>query len=116
LANVSQSGRYLVTPDSLVDAATIAVDASLGNDFTVTLTADRTLGNPTNPVNGQKIMFVIRQDGTGSHTLALDTAYRLGADITSVTLSTGANKTDYLGVRYNGTDSKWDVIAFVKGY
>ncbi len=22
----------------------------------------------------------------------------------------------YLGVRYNGTDSKWDVIAFVKGY
>lgn len=114
--NITQSGRYLSTPDALVDAATIAVDASLGNRFTVTLTGNRTLGNPTNPVDGQMIMFVIRQDGTGNRTIALDTAYRLGTDISSVTLSTGANKTDYLGVYYNGTDSKWDVIAFTKGY
>lgn len=114
--NLTQSGRYLSTPDTLTDAATIAVDASLGNDFTVTLGGNRTLGNPTNSVNGQKIMFAIRQDGTGTRTLTLGTDYRLGADITAVTLSTAVNKTDYLGVRYNSTDSKWDVIAFVKGY
>jgi hypothetical protein len=116
VVNLSQSGRYLSTPDALTDAATIAVDASAGNDFTVTLTADRVLGNPTNSVNGQKIMFAIRQDGTGGHTLTLDTNYRLGVDIDEVVLSTGAGKIDYLGARYNGTDSKWDVIAFVKGY
>lgn len=114
--NLTQSGRYLNTPDALTDAATIAVDASLGNDFTVTLGGNRTLGNPTNPSNGQKILFAIRQDGTGNRTLTLDTAYRLGTDIPSVTLSTAANKTDYLGVRYNGTDSTWDVLAFTKGY
>lgn len=114
--NLTQSGRYLSTPDALTDAATIAVDASLGNQFKVTLGGNRTLGNPTNPVDGQKIMFAIRQDATGNRTLALDTAYRLGTDIASVTLSTAANKTDYLGVVYNGADSKWDVIAFVKGY
>jgi len=113
---VTLSGRQVSTPDVLTDAATIAVDASLGNDFTVTLGGNRTLGNPTNSVNGQKIVFAIRQDGTGSRTLALGADYRLGTDITAVTLSTAANKTDYLGVRYNGTDSKWDVIAFVKGY
>jgi len=114
--DLTQSGRYLSTPDALTDAATIAVDASLGNDFTVTLGGNRTLGNPTNPVNGQKIMFAIRQDGTGNRTLTLGSAYRLGTDISSVVLSTAAGKTDYLGVRYNNTDSKWDVIAFLKGY
>lgn len=114
--NLTQTGRYLNTPDTLTDAATIAVDASLGNDFKVTLGGNRTLGNPTNSVDGQKILFAIRQDGTGSRTLTLDTNYRLGADISAVTLSTGANKTDYLGVRYNAADTKWDVIAFVKGY
>lgn len=116
VVNLTQSGRYVSTPEVLTDAATIAVDASLGNDFTVTLGGNRTLGNPTNSVNGQKILFAIRQDGAGNRTLTLGADYRLGTDITSVTLSTAAGKTDYLGVRYNGTDSKWDVIAFAKGY
>lgn len=114
--NLTQSGRYLSTPDVLTDAATIAIDASLGNDFTVTLGGNRTLGTPTNPVNGQKILIAIRQDGTGSRTLAYSAAWRFGTDIPTPTLTTAINKTDYLGARYNGTDSVWDVIAFVKGY
>ena len=110
------SGRLSVTPDTLTDAATIAVDASLGNNFTVTLGGNRTLGNPTNAVDGQMLLFRIRQDGTGTRTLSLDTKYRFGTDITSITLSTAINKTDYLGVRYHASDDKFDVIAFVKGY
>jgi len=114
-----RTGRTLRTYSVLTDAATIAVDASLNDHFTVTLGGNRTLGNPTNaPSAGQTqmIVFAIRQDGTGSRTLALDTKYRFGSDITSITLSTAINKTDYLGVRYNVTDDKWDVIAFAKGY
>lgn len=110
------SGRLSVTPDTLTDASTITVDASLGNNFTVTLGGNRTLGNPSNAVDGQMIMFRIRQDGTGTRTLALDTKYRFGTDITSITLTTTINKTDYLGVRYHASDDKFDVIAFVKGY
>jgi hypothetical protein len=113
---VTLSGRSVSTPDVLADAATIAVDASLGNDFTVTLGGNRTLGNPTNSTNGQKLLFAIRQDATGSRTLALGSDYRFGTDITSITLSTAAGKTDYLGVRYNATDSKWDVLMFLKGF
>ena len=62
--NETLSGRLLITPDALTDAATIVVDASLGNDFTVTLGGNRILGNPSNPVNGQRILFAIRQDLT----------------------------------------------------
>lgn len=110
------AARVVSTPVALTDAATIAVNAALGNQFTVTLAGNRTLGNPSNSTAGQMILIAIRQDGTGSRTLTLDTNYRLGTDIPTITLSTAINKVDYLGVRYNGTDSKWDVIAFVKGF
>lgn len=100
----------------LSDGANIATDASLGNVFTVTLGGNRTLDNPTNPTNGQKCIWRFRQDGTGSRTISLGAAFRFGTDITGVTLSTAASKTDFMGAVYNGTDSKWDVVAFVKGY
>jgi hypothetical protein len=114
--NVTLSGRHVVTPDALTDAATIATDASLGNHFRVTLGGNRTLGNPTNPVDGQKVMWELIQDATGSRTITLDTKFALGADITAVTLTTTASKRDFLGAVYNSTADKWYVIAFVKGY
>ncbi len=103
-------------PVNLTDAATIAVDASLSNQFRVTLGGNRTLGNPTNAFDGQVIMFSIKQDGSGNRTITLDTKYRFGSDITSVTLSTTASKTDKLGVQYNQADDKFDVISFVRGF
>ena len=47
----------------LTDAGTIAVDASQGNDFRVTIAGSRTLGNPANPTDGQKIVFHVTQGG-----------------------------------------------------
>src|SRR5690242_9351887 len=46
---------------NLTDAATIAVDASTGNDFRVTIAGNRTIGTPANPVNGQQIIFQVTQ-------------------------------------------------------
>lgn len=118
----TQSGRVVATTTTLTDAATILVDASLGNQFTVTLNvagATRALGNPTNvPAVGrtQMILFAVRQDGAGNRALTFGSDYRFGTTIASITLSTGANKTDYIGVRWNGTDSKWDVIALSQGF
>jgi len=101
---------------TLTDAATIVVDATSGDIFTVTLGGNRTLGNPSGAVNGQRLTFRIRQDGTGSRTLSFDTKYRFGTDLTSITLTTTAGKTDYIGVIYHSTDDKFDVVAFMKGY
>ena len=101
---------------SLTDAATIAVDASLGNIFKVTLTDSRTMGNPTNPVAGQKMVLRIQQGGSGSYTITWDTSYRFGTDVTSPTLSTTVAKIDYLGFIYNSDDSKWDCVAVSRGY
>ena len=54
---------------TLTDAATIAVNASLGDIFQVTLGGNRTIGVPTNPSTGQRITFVIDQDARGRRTL-----------------------------------------------
>jgi hypothetical protein len=102
-------------PINLLDAANIATDVSLGAVFTVTLGGNRNLSAPTNPTSDQKVIWRIKQDGTGSRTLTLDSIFRIPASIDNITLSTAINTTDYLGAIYNAVDNKWDIIAFVKG-
>lgn len=103
-------------PVALTDATTVATNAALGDHFRVTLGGNRTLGNPTNAVDGQRILWEIIQDGTGSRTITLDTKFALGTDLTAVTLSTAAGKRDFLGAFYNSGTDKFYVTAFVKGY
>lgn len=104
------------TPVTLTDAATIVVDATLGSTFVVTISGSRTLGNPTGAINGQMMRFIVIQDGTGGRTLALDTKYRYGAEITSVTIASGAGDVSYIGVIYFAASDKFDVVAVMTGY
>ena len=104
---------------ALTDGATIALDASQGNHFRVTLGGNRTLGVPTNPVDGQKITIEFIQDGTGSRTITLSGGaggFSYGTDITVVTLTTTANKRDFVGAIYNSTANTWYVVSFIKGF
>jgi hypothetical protein len=105
-----------VMPVTLTDAVTIATDVNLSSYFRVTLAGNRTLGNPTNPVDGQGVIWEFLQDAIGSRTITLGTAFALGTDITAVTLSTGANKRDLVGAIYNATAVKWFVVALARGY
>lgn len=118
--NLSVSGQFKTPAVALTDAATIATDASLGVYFRVTLAGNRTLGIPTNPADGQTILYEFIQDGTGTRTLTLTTTgtgcFALGTDIASVTLTTTASKRDYMICKYNSTLAKWVVLGFVKGY
>lgn len=112
-------GLYIdavIPPVDLVDAATIATNAALGSHFRVTLGGNRTLGNPTNLIDGQKIIWEVIQDGSGSRTLAFDTNFAFGTDIPSITLSTTLNKRDFIGGVYNSTSGKIYVTSFIKGY
>jgi hypothetical protein len=84
------------TPVALSDGATIAVDLSLGNNFSVVLGGNRTLGDPTNVTAGQSGVIVVTQDGTGSRTLAYaGTKYKFAGG-TAPTLTTTAAAVDVL--------------------
>ncbi len=81
--------------NQLTDAPTIAVDFNAGQNFTVTLTDNRTLGNPTNCTPGQVGSIFIVQDGTGNKTLGYSNYYQFAGG-TAPNLSTAANAIDRL--------------------
>jgi len=100
----------------LVDQAEIEVNAATGSHFYVTLGGDRTLLNPKNLRDGQRIIFEIIQDGTGSRLLTLDSKFAYGATIASITLSTTADLRDFIGCVYNAIEDKLYIVAFQDGY
>ena len=114
-ATTITSNSVKVLPVELtVVSNTASTDASLSSLFTLTLTGNTTLATPTNGFSGQRIVYRLRQDGTGNKLLTLSSGFRSGP--ITVTLSTAANTTDYLGVIYNEIDNEWDVLALNKGY
>lgn len=100
----------------LTDAPTIAVDASAGNDFRVTLAASRTMGTPSNPANGQQIIFQITQGSAGSATLTWAAGYEFSSELPQPALSTAPGQTDLLGFIYNAAKGTWLLAAFVYGF
>lgn len=94
---------------ALTDSASIASSADTTDLGTVTLAGNRTLQNPSGtPRNGQVLAYRIRQDATGSRTLAYGTAFRFPGGVAPV-LTTAAGKTDYLEFTYTTQDAKWDL-------
>lgn len=102
LANTN-NGLALVAPAvwssadtvALTDAATIAVDMSTFINGSVTLAGNRTLGQPSNTKNNQCGVICIKQDATGSRTLAYHNDWEFSGG-TAPVLSTAANAEDLL--------------------
>jgi hypothetical protein len=94
-AGGTYTGAVVPSVAALTDGASIAVNAALGNVFTVTIAGDRTLANPSNVTTGQHLLFAVTQDGTGSRTLAYGGNYDFGSAGTPA-LSTAAGDTDVL--------------------
>jgi hypothetical protein len=69
-----------------------------------------TLANPTGTfTEGQALMIRIKDNGT-ARTIAFDTNYRaIGVTLPTTTV---ISKTLYLGIIYNATDSKWDIVGY----
>jgi hypothetical protein len=89
----SQSiGEVDVTP---LASGVILLDFSAGNNFEFTLVESSTLGAPVSPSGGQCGAVTIRQDGTGSRTLAYSGGWQFAGG-TAPTLTTAASGVDIL--------------------
>jgi hypothetical protein len=84
----AQRGAFV----TLTDAATVAVDFSLANQFNLSLAGNRTLGVPTNVVPGQQGIINIYQDTTGTRTLAYSWIYGWPGAIAGVLSTPGFTK------------------------
>lgn len=101
--------KPLPSVQSVVSAATVTPTSS--NDLVI-ITAQAaalTLANPTGTWSqGKDLMIRIKDDGT-ARAITFDTKYRaIGVTLPTTTV---ISKTTYVGIIYNSTDDKFDVIG-----
>ena len=88
---------------TLTDAANIAWDLDKNQVAQVTLAGNRTLDNPTNMRDGATYVLRIKQDVTGTRTLAFGSAYKFAESLTP-SLSSGGDALDILSCTSDGVN------------
>jgi hypothetical protein len=83
------------TINTITSASVLLVDFSTGNNFEVTLDSSAIFAGPVNASGGQSGAIMIRQDNTGSHTLAYSGSWAFQGG-TAPTLTTAASGIDAL--------------------
>jgi len=114
LKSITSDGKAnwaYITPTVQTVASSATVTPVSTNDL-VTVTAQATgltLANPTGTfAEGQSLMIRIKDNGT-AQTIAFGTNYRaIGITLPTTTV---ISKTIYLGIIYNSTDAKWDILG-----
>lgn len=100
----------LVTAASYTTDTGTSLNVSTCDQFEVTAQAGALLFNSPSgtPLGGQKLMIRIKDNGT-ARALTWNAIFRaMGTALPSTTV---LSKTLYLGLIYNATDSKWDLVA-----
>ena len=112
LTNVSQTftnaQRGEIT--SYSGGGTITLNMNDSNNFSSTLTGNRTLANPSNLTVGQSGSIFITQDGTGSRTLAFGSYWDF-SEGTAPTLSTSSSAVDRIDYIVRTTSSIHAVVS-----
>ena len=113
-------GAFVSGPNALSLTTTIFTPVAVSsNTYRVVLvhaTCPCKIANPTGTAaDGQKFILEIWQSSSGSDTIGTwDTNYDFGT-AGSPTLSTGANKGDFLGFEYSAQNSKYDYLGIQQG-
>lgn len=98
---VTVANATTLTPDGDNSDVSAQVNTQAGG----TLTIAAPTGTPT---DGQKL--IIRVKSTNSQTYSFNGTYAFSTTVVAPT-TLGAGKTDYIGVVWNATNTKWDVVA-----
>jgi len=115
LTNKRINPRIVTAASYTTDTGT-ALDVSTCDEFDVTAQAGALkLNNPSGtPVNGQKLIVRIKDNGTAQN-LTYDTQFRASSDLALPT-TTVLGKTLYMGFIFNLTDTKWDLVAYLNNF
>jgi len=103
----------IVTATSYTTDTGTSLSVATADEFDVTAQAGALkLNNPSGtPVNGQKLIVRIKDNGT-ARALTYDTQFRASSDLALPT-TTVLSKTLYMGFVFNSADTKWDMIALL---
>jgi hypothetical protein len=108
---VSAGGSRVYSTTSL---STLTPDLANYNIFALTAqAASLYIANPTIPLDGNKMIIRVKDDGT-ARAITYDTYYR-GVVATLPAATAGSGKITYMGFIWNYAETKWDMIALVQG-
>ncbi len=104
--------KAVIDPITITTAstATLTIDSDSADFSVITAQAEAlTIAAPTGtPVEGQKVIVRIKDDGS-ARAITFNAIFRaIGVTLPTTTV---ASKITYLGLVYNSTDTKWDIVA-----
>jgi len=108
VATVWDAADYVATAYS----ATVTLDLNAGFNFSMTMTGNLTLANPTNAKPGQSGIIALTQDGTGGRTTTFGSNFKFANGV-SPTFDTTANRVNI--VSYTVVSSTFIVVAVLPG-
>jgi hypothetical protein len=103
---VAMADATSVTPTSDTADINTFVSTQAGG----TLTVNAPSGTPT---DGQKL--ILRLKSTNAQTYSFNATYAFSTSVTAPT-TLAAGKTDYIGLLWNATNTKWDVVSVDQGH
>ena len=109
---------FIPTTITVTSTSTLTPDISIGDTFTITAQAAAlSIANPSGtPINGQKMIIRIKDNGTARAITWSGTQYRASSDLALPT-TTIINKTMYNGFIYNSSGSgTWDLLAYLNNF
>jgi len=109
----SFTAQQYFNQQTLTDGATINWNLATQQVAVVTLGGNRTLAAPTNQQAGGVYTIVIKQDSTGGHTLAFNSAYKFPGGSAPV-ITTAANSVDIVSFISDGSNMLGSFVQDVK--
>jgi hypothetical protein len=102
---------------TITSSATPTPNSDITDIYTITALAEAAaFGAPTGtPTQGQTLLYRIKDNGTARALDFSNAIYREGTDVIFPT-TTILGKTLYVGLIYNSTDSKWDLLFVDDGF
>ncbi len=106
----------IVTATSYTTDTGTSLSVATADEFDVTAQAGALkFNNPLGtPVNGQKLVIRIKDNGT-ARALTYDTQFRASTDLALPT-TTVLSKTLYMGFIFNSADTKWDMLFALNNF
>lgn len=100
----TKSNQFQTSFVTLTDAATVTWDVNSGSIAQVTLAGNRTLGALTGALGGTVYTLIVKQDLTGSRTLAYHSSYKFAYGA-APTLTTSTGSVDIITFLYDGASA-----------
>lgn len=110
-SNIFTGGRNSSPWITVVEAPTTVINAALGNHQRLTLTGNRTMDVPTNPVDGMPMLLLVVQDASGGRLLTWNSAFQFENGV-APTLATSPNAKDLFLLVHDAATGLWIVGHF----